>query len=67
MADPPDCFSSQEGDAPKIGGRLFLCLMYADDIIIMDLTPIGLSKKLKALQKYTAPQYLKINTSKSKI
>lgn len=67
LADLPDCLSQQDGDAPKTGSRPFACLLYADDIVVMDLTPIGLNKKLVSLQNYTAAHFLKINVSKSKI
>lgn len=56
--------NSMRGDAPRIGTLSIGSLLYADDVAIFDLTPIGLQRQLDALTKYAEDHFLKINISK---
>ncbi|KAJ1115291.1 hypothetical protein NDU88_003517, partial [Pleurodeles waltl] len=56
-----------KGFPPLVGGCPICCLLYADHILIFDLTPKDLQNHLQRLSKYSDSHYLKINVSKSKV
>ena len=42
------------------------CLMYADDVILLSETPVGLQNNLSHLQKYCTKWGLEVNIKKTK-
>lgn len=46
LADLPNVLSQPNTFSPKMNGINIKCLLYADDLVIFDLTRIGLQRKL---------------------
>jgi len=64
--DLPDIID-EECQSPSLGGVNVKALMYADDIILMSTSPVGLQRSLDRLETYVKKWKLKINVDKSKI
>lgn len=64
--DLPDLLNGAECEPAKIGNVLIGCLMYADDLVIMSESKVGLQKSLNTLAKYCNMWKICINASKSK-
>ena len=57
-------------DSPNINihtNKRISCLMYADDLVLLSKTKVGLQKKLDYLSKYCTQWGLKINAEKTQI
>ncbi len=52
---------------PQLGNRTIGCLMYADDLIIISETPLGLQWSLNKLYDYCKKWKLRLNVKKSKV
>uniref|UniRef100_A0A803TKK2 ribonuclease H n=1 Tax=Anolis carolinensis TaxID=28377 RepID=A0A803TKK2_ANOCA len=57
----------KEYHGPKIMDRELNILIYADDIVLLSTTPVGLRRSLQKLSHYCAENALTINKEKSKI
>ena len=64
--DLPACFDAN-CDPVKIGNHTVHCLMYADDLVLLSESPIGLQNQLNILGEYCNAWKLEINIDKSKI
>lgn len=64
--DLPTCLKNN-CDPVKIGNMDISCLMYADDLILLSETPLGLQNQLNILNEYCNTWKLQINTEKSKV
>lgn len=54
------------GDGVGVGSRRLRCLLFADDIVILDETPEGLQKSLDVAYKYSLKWRFKFNCGKDK-
>lgn len=67
VADIMNQLEKAKSFPPRIGKSGIGALLYADDTIVMDLTPIGLQRALDAAGEYFLSLKLKLNKPKSKI
>ena len=73
----PDLFNIFMNDLPKylhsspdpvyLKNTYLHCLMYADDVVILSESALGLQEKLKKLEACCADWYLNVNIDKTKI
>ena len=63
--DLPDIFDSNCMPVSLITSKI-ICLMYADDVILLSETPAGLQNSLSHLQKYCTKWGLEVNIKKTK-
>ncbi|DBA90546.1 TPA: hypothetical protein ACH3X1_016761 [Trebouxia sp. C0004] len=54
-------------DAPHLCGILAPLLLYADDLILMSTSPVGLQRQLDALASFCEQRQLTVNLSKQKL
>jgi hypothetical protein len=54
-------------DSVSLNDNLIHCLMYADDVVLLSSSPMGLQQKLNCLAKFCKDWGLTVNTSKTKI
>ena len=54
------------GGGVKVGAKEILCLLFADDIVIVDETPEGLQKSLDVMWKYSRKWRFEYNTGADK-
>lgn len=52
LSDLPVTLSKAGGLSPKMGGTHISCLLYADDLVITDMTELSLQKKLNTFHEY---------------
>ena len=52
---------------PRLGSTKLPILQYADDLVLLDHTKIGLQKALNALHTYNLKHDLRANHSKTKV
>ena len=65
MADLPKHLNSSMGYV-KVDDLQISCIIWADDIVILSETEVGLSESLNILEKYCNQNILKINADKTK-
>uniref|UniRef100_A0A803TJP4 ribonuclease H n=1 Tax=Anolis carolinensis TaxID=28377 RepID=A0A803TJP4_ANOCA len=61
------CLAKIDSPSPTIRNRNIFVLMYADDVVLLSLSRLGLKNLLKAFSKYCQEEYLSINYSKTKV
>ena len=61
--DLPSIFYG-DNDSPKLQDLYVHCLMYADDLVLMSLSEVGLQNKLNKLDEYCREWGLEVNTKK---
>ena len=66
LADLPGKILLENSHSPKLAGWDIHCLLYADDLALFSLTPIGMQRLLLALESYAEINHLMVNTSKTK-
>ena len=54
-------------EPPKLGNESINCLMYADDLVILSESAIGIQNCLDRLKQYTVEWGLEINRNKTKV
>ena len=59
--DLPSIFNG-DNDSPKLQDLYVHCLMYADDLVLMSLSEVGLQNKLNILNVYCKEWDLEVNT-----
>ncbi|KAJ1159017.1 hypothetical protein NDU88_011687, partial [Pleurodeles waltl] len=59
--------NSASAHPPKIGDQLLTALLYADDIILLNLSGKGLQKLLNTLDQYCKSNKLMLNLEKTKV
>jgi hypothetical protein len=59
------CFDKPNHHCPELGGKSIPFLQYADDIILLSRTRIGLQRHLNELKKYCDEWGLEVNEDKS--
>ena len=64
--DLPACFDNNCNPV-QIGNSKVHCLMYADDLVLLSESPLGLQRQLNILGEYCNAWKLEINIDKSKI
>ena len=64
--DLVDELDKNNTNAPKLGGLDISCLLYADDLVIMSESEIGLQEALNTLEKFTKEWHMEINPTKTK-
>ena len=64
--DLPHAITKGSCDLVNLGGESILCLMYADDIVLLSTSRVGLQKSLNNLYNYCNDWKLKVNMSKTK-
>ena len=64
MNELPEYFRGHNCPGVKLGNRSLNCLMYADDLLVINNSPGGL---LNVIYKHAQEWKLKVNTRKSKI
>ena len=64
--DLPSIFDG-DNDSPKLQDLYVHCLMYADDLVLMSLSEVGLQNKLNKLDEYCRKWGLEVNTKKTKV
>lgn len=67
LGDLPIPLSSARGASPKVNGRHLSCLLYADDLVILDQTEVGLQRKLNIFSAYCTAKRLTVNMDKTNI
>ena len=67
MNNLPDKLAKADCSPIILNGEKVSCLMYADDIILLSETPIGLQQALNTTIKYSYKQGLELNTKKTKV
>jgi len=66
--DLPAYIGNQSNTHPVcLGNQTFNCLMYADDVILLSTSPIGLQNCLKGLETFTEEWKLDLNLNKTKV
>ena len=65
--DLPDFFQNVETHAPSIGMSEVKMLIYADDVVLVSQTGVGLQRGLKRIEEYSQKYGLKVNVEKTKI
>src|SRR5436190_4062229 len=64
---PIEAFEKIDTHPPYLGDRPIPGLLYADDMVIISLTPVGLQRALNELARYCDEWKLKVNVKKTKI
>lgn len=64
--DLPAIFEG-DNDSPKLKDLYVHCLMYADDLVLMSLSEVGLQNKLNILNVYCKEWDLEVNTRKTQV
>ena len=64
--DLPSIFDG-DSDSPKLKDSSVHCLMYADDLVLMSLSEVGLQYKLDKLYEYCKKWGLEVNTKKTQV
>ena len=67
MNDLPKYLEENNSNFVKLNNQIISCLMYADDIVLMNETKSGLQKSLSILETYCNKWQLNINIDKSKV
>ena len=67
MNDLPQYFKQNKCQVVVLGNQSLNCLMYADDLLIISLSPAGLQQSLDVIHKHAQDWKLKVNTKKSDI
>lgn len=65
--DFPKKMKKIESHAPMLSGKEIEVLLYADDMVLLSQTGIGLQRALQQLQEYCVQNKLKVNEAKPKI
>jgi hypothetical protein len=61
------CHLSEEPDSPTLGETTINSLLYADDLVILSLSPSGLQSTLNKLHSYCQTWRLEVNMDKTKV
>ena len=61
-----DC-NVADSDSPKIDGLEVSCILYADYLVLISNSKLGLQKLLDTLEKFCTKWHMKINLSKTKV
>ena len=64
--DIPDVFSRKQCHPVQLRDSYLNCLLYADDLVILSETEVGLQNCINSFQSYCDKWGLKINTTKTK-
>lgn len=67
MAELSTLLNKSNSHAPKLGGTQLSNLIYADDLMLISQTPIGLQRLLDITSQYSITNKLRINQEKSKV
>ena len=67
LADLSKNLNKEESHSPKIGAHRVSNLMYADDVVLLSYTKIGLQRLIDGVEKYSERHALVINRSKTKL
>ena len=67
LNDVFDAFNKEVYDPLKLGSTSFICLLYADDIILLSESEADLQRCLDKLSQYCKLWCLNVNNEKSKV
>lgn len=67
ISDLEDALVDTNSHPPSLANEEIRCLQYADDLVILSQTPIGLQRGMNALAKYLSAQGLELNLLKTKV
>jgi hypothetical protein len=59
--------NSQEGDGALLGDFVIRLLLYADDLILIAKSALGLQEHLNSLERFCSTVGMQVNTSKTKV
>ena len=65
--DIVETLDGDENHAPKIEGTRIHCLLYADDIVLLSCSPVGLQRMLNKLARYCQQWQLEVSLEKTKV
>jgi hypothetical protein len=56
-----------DNDTPLLENKDIRCLLYADDLVLFSLSPVGLQNSINGLNKFCSTWNLEVNIKKTKI
>lgn len=65
--DVVDILGGSEVHAPEISGTSVHCLLYADDLVLLSCSPVGLQRMLNKLESYCKEWELEVSLEKTKV